>query len=124
MQKWRLEPRPRAAALDSASSLNSARGARSRPLSARRRNSLAGLDLGAILLSPDKAACLATSSCKVSQTAQTDNNLYASHADESGAPGIDMMESTMPLEAVTVICTLCGCSEVSGMLGPHARFCL
>ncbi|CAL8468842.1 g8383 [Coccomyxa elongata] len=63
--KRRLEPRPRAAAPDSASSLNSARGARSRPLSARRRNSLAGLDLGAILLSPDKAACLATSSCKI-----------------------------------------------------------
>ncbi|BDA43172.1 probable radial spoke head 1 homolog at C-terminar half [Coccomyxa sp. Obi] len=63
--KRRLETRPRAAAPDSASSLNSARGARNKPLSARRRNSLSGLDLGAILLSPDKAACLATSSCKI-----------------------------------------------------------
>ena len=55
----------RCAAPDSASSLNSARGARAKDPAVRRRNYLAGMDLGAILLSPDKAACLASASCKV-----------------------------------------------------------
>lgn len=57
-----------AAAPDSASSLNSARGARGKDQAARRRTSLAGMDLGAILLSPDKAACLAFASTKVRHT--------------------------------------------------------
>ena len=55
----------RCAPPDSATSLNSARGARAKDPAARRRNSLAGMELGAILLSPDKAACLASASCKV-----------------------------------------------------------
>lgn len=66
----------RCAAPDSATSLNSARGARAKDPAARRRNSLAGMELGAILLSPDKAACLASASCKVGR------HIYLKHITE------------------------------------------